>query len=324
MNFMPIPQKSKDFLTATEKERLLDRNLNPNIRKRNDLIVRNKILSWVKNSDDVLLALQKVPTKKLKEEIDDNYVYILFEIVKELLDLRDFGRLYSIGEEKAIVINPFTFHSNCHNRGGKPHTATENDFSRIFTMESALEDIIALIPKPHECTPYEKFKSDRWERIARMSANATVNGKKPSDFEIWNKKGEFFLYGLSLTNGTGPDIEKSIECFDKSLELKPNYARALENKKYALDHLERFDEATECSEKLHAIADDAIKINPSNADAWFLKGQCLLELGRQEEAMKDIEKAIELDPYYESAIIKMPKHRNQKSKSRMISEDEPK
>ena len=321
---MPIPPKSKDFLTATEKERLLDRNLNPTIRKRNDLIVRNKILSWVKNSYDVLLALEQVPTKKLKEELDDNHIYILLEIVKELLDLKDFGKLYSIGEEKAIVINPFTFHSNRHNRSEKPHTANEEDLERIFVLESALEDIITLIPKQHECSIYEKFKDERWEEFAQMSANATTNGKKPSEVEIWTRKGEFFLHGLSFTGGAGPNIEKSIECFNKSLELKPNYARALENKKYALYKLERVTEASECSEKLIALADDAIKINPSNAYAWFLKGQCLLEFGRQEEAMKDIEKAIELDPYYESAIIKMPKRRNQKSKSRKITKDETK
>lgn len=321
---MPIPQKCKDFLTAKEKERLSDRNLNPTIRKRNDLIVRNKILSWVKNSDEVLLALQHVPTKKLKEELDDTYIYTLLEIVKELLDLKDFGRLYNIGVEKAIVINPFKFHSNRHNRGEKPHTASEDDLERIFVLESALEDIIALVPKPHECAAYEKYKGNRWEEFSQMSANATINGKKPSKVEIWNRKGEFFLHGLSLTGEMGPDIEKSIECFDKSLELKPNYARALENKKYALDHLGRFEEASKCSEKLLAIADDAIKINPSNAYAWFLKGQCLLEFGRHEEAMKDIDKAIELDPYYKSAIIKMPKHRNKKSKTGKISEDEPK
>jgi len=141
---------------------------------------------------------------------------------------------------------------------------------------------------------------------------------------MWNKKGEFFLYGLSLTGGTGPDIEKSIECFDNSLELKSNYVRALENKKYALYQLKRNDEALTCSEKLLTIADDVIKVNPSNADAWFLKGQCLLELGRHEEAMQYIDKAIELDPNYKSAIIKMPKLRNKKSKSRKITDDEPK
>lgn len=321
---MPIPPKCKDFLTATEKERLLDRNLNPTIRKRNDLIVRNKIISWVKSSHEVLLALQQVSTKKLKEELDDDYIYVLLEIVEELLDLKNFGRLYSIGEEKAVVVNPVTFHSNPHHHGEKPHAASEEDFGRIFLLESALEDIISLIPKPHECAAYERFKGDRWEEFAQMSANATTNGKKPSKVEIWNKKGEFFLYGLSLTGGTGPDIEKSIECFDKSLELKPNYVRALENKKYALYQLKRNDEALTCSEKLLAIADDVIKVNPSNADAWFLKGQCLLELGRHEEAMQYIDKAIELNPNYKNAIIKMPKLRNKKSKSRKITDDEPK
>jgi tetratricopeptide (TPR) repeat protein len=313
---MPIPKKCKEFLTATERERLLDRDLDPIIRKRNDLIVRNKVLSWIKSSHEVLLALEKVSTKKLKEEIDDDYIYVLLEIIKELLDLKDFGRLHNIGKEKAMVVNPFKFHSNPHHsRGGKPHIASDEDFAKIFYLESALEDIISLIPKPHQCTVYEKFKRDRWEEIARMSANATTNGKKPSEVEIWNRKGEFFLFGLSLTETIGPDIEKSIECFDKSLELNPDYVRALENKKYALNHLERFDEAIECTKKLLAIADNAIKVNPSNASAWFLKGQCLLEdLKRHEEAMENIEKAAELNPYYKNYYFKMPKSHNRKSK----------
>ena len=325
MDSMPIPPKCKNFLTATEKERLLDRNLDPIIRKRNDLIVRNKVLSWILSSHDVLFALHHASTKQLKKELDDNYIYVLIEIVQELLDVKDFGKLYNIGEEKAIVVKPFVFHQNPHYRKSeKPHIASEEDLGRIFSLESALEDIISLIPQPHQCIAYEKFKSDRWEDISEMSANATVNGKKPSKAEIWNRKGEFFLHGLSLTGGTGPDIEKSIECFDKSLELKTNYVRALENKKYALYKLERVDEAFQCSEKLLAIADYAIKINPSNADAWFLKGQCLLELGRHEEAMQYIDKAIELNPYYKNAIIKMPKHHHQKSKSGKISKDKPK
>jgi len=299
-------------------------NLNPTIRKRNDLIVRNKIISWVKSSHDVLLALQHVSTKKLKEELDDDYIYVLLEIVKELIDLKNFGRLYSIGEDKAVVVNPFAFHSNPHHHGEKPHAASEEDFGRIFLLESALEDIVSLIPKPYECAAYERFKGDRWEEFAQMSANATTNGKNPSQIEIWNKKGEFFLYGLSLTGGIGPDIEKSIECFDRSLELKPNYVRALENKKYALYQLNRNDEALLCSKKLLAVADDAIRVNPSNADACFLKGQCLLELGKHEDAMQYIDKAIELNPDYKNATIKMPKLRNKKLKSRKIKDAQPK
>jgi tetratricopeptide (TPR) repeat protein len=311
---MPIPKKCKEFLTATEKERLSDWNLDPIIRKRNDLIVRNKVLSWIKSSHEVLLALEKVSTKKLKEEIDDNYIYVLLEIVKELLDLKDFGRLHDIGEEKAVVFNPFTFHSNPHHRRSeKPLIASDEDLARIFYLESALEDIISLIPKPHECLAYEKFKRDSMECLSEMSANATVNGMKPSKTEFWNRKGEFFLYGLSLTGRSGPDIEKSIECFDKALELSPYYVCALENKKYALDHLERSEEAIECTKILLAIADNAIKVNPSDAAAWFLKGQCLLDLGRHEEALQHTEKAASLEPYYKNFYFKMPKSRNQKS-----------
>lgn len=316
---MPVPKKYKELLTAKEKERLSDFNLDPLIRKRNDLIVRNKVLSWIKSSHDALFALERVSTKKLKEEIDDDYIYLLLEIVKELLDLKDFGKPHDIGKEKAIVVNPFIFHSNSHNRGGKPHIASHGDLARIFYLESALEDIISLIPQPHQCYTYDKFKRDCWEELAQISANATTNGKKPSQPERWNQEGEFYLYGLSLAGGVGPDIEKSIECFDKSLEANPNYVKALENKQYALRQLGRLEEALMCSEKLLAIADRTIKTNPSNAAAWFLKGQCLLELGKSEEEMQDavqyVEKAAQLNPYYKNAIIEMHKQRKKKNET---------
>ncbi|MBO3800114.1 MAG: tetratricopeptide repeat protein [Candidatus Brockarchaeota archaeon] len=47
--------------------------------------------------------------------------------------------------------------------------------------------------------------------------------------------------------------------------------------------------------------DEAIKINPKDAEAWSLKGICLYFLHRYEEALKCCEKAVRLNPKDASA-----------------------
>jgi hypothetical protein len=139
---MPVPKPYKPILTATEKERLVTRELDLSIRKRNDMIVRNKILSWLKNSADVLFALEQLSTRKLRKELDDNEIYTLLEIVRELLDLKDFGQLYDIGRD-VIAVKPFTLHYNFHNYPGpKPHSATDADFNRIFCSNLPLKTLL--------------------------------------------------------------------------------------------------------------------------------------------------------------------------------------
>ncbi|MEX2719869.1 MAG: tetratricopeptide repeat protein, partial [Candidatus Wukongarchaeota archaeon] len=52
------------------------------------------------------------------------------------------------------------------------------------------------------------------------------------------------------------DIEKAIECFDKAIEIDPNFAEAWYNKGRALEELGKTKEADACI--MHAF-----KLNPS-------------------------------------------------------------
>ncbi|MGH9428816.1 MAG: tetratricopeptide repeat protein, partial [Terriglobia bacterium] len=80
---------------------------------------------------------------------------------------------------------------------------------------------------------------------------------------------------LALTN----ESEKAIECFDRALELNPQFEEAWCLKGTALGWLGRYDEALAC-------VDRAIELKPSFADAWFNKGVVLSEgFGRYGEAL---------------------------------------
>ena len=66
--------------------------------------------------------------------------------------------------------------------------------------------------------------------------------------------------------------EKSIECFDKALEIDSKDADAWNNKGLAPDNLGKYNQAIECYDK-------ALEIDPKNATAWNSKGLALDNLG---------------------------------------------
>ncbi len=88
--------------------------------------------------------------------------------------------------------------------------------------------------------------------------------------------------------------EEAIKCYDKALEIDPNYYYAWNNKGVALAKLGRYEEAIKCYEK-------AIQINPNYVDAWYNLGLALSKLGRYEEAIKCFDKVLKLKPDYQSA-----------------------
>ena len=89
--------------------------------------------------------------------------------------------------------------------------------------------------------------------------------------------------------------ESEIECYDKSLELKPDNPRVLNNKGTALTALERYKEAIHCLEK-------ATEINPRLEDAWYNLGSALRSLGRFSEAINAYDTALRINPKDKDAI----------------------
>jgi len=59
--------------------------------------------------------------------------------------------------------------------------------------------------------------------------------------------------------------EEAIKCYDKAIEIKPDYALAWYNKGYTLRRQGKSEEVLKCYDR-------AIKIKPDYVDAWFGKG----------------------------------------------------
>jgi tetratricopeptide (TPR) repeat protein len=102
----------------------------------------------------------------------------------------------------------------------------------------------------------------------------------------WYKKGNS-LYSLGR-------FAESIECYDRALEITPQYADAWLNKGNSLVSLRRFGEAIKCYDK-------ALRINPQYAVAWYNKGVSLKLLRRITEAVECYDRALEIKPQYADA-----------------------
>jgi len=85
--------------------------------------------------------------------------------------------------------------------------------------------------------------------------------------------------------------EEALETFNKTIQLKPDYALAYYNKGCTLDELSRFAEAVEAFNK-------SIQLDPNDKNAWNNKGTNLYRLDRYEEALDACNKAIEIDKKY--------------------------
>lgn len=84
-------------------------------------------------------------------------------------------------------------------------------------------------------------------------------------------------------------FEEAIECYDKAIEINPNFFLAWGNKGLALFNLKRYEEAMECFDKI-------IDIEPRDFQGYENKGRALLNLKKNEEAIRCFDKAIELKP----------------------------
>jgi len=90
------------------------------------------------------------------------------------------------------------------------------------------------------------------------------------------------------------DLEDAVVCYDKALELDPEFVDAWYNKGLALMKLSNWGEAVKCFDKV-------IEYAPDNEAAWINKGQALFNRGEYKEAIVCYDKAIELKPDYELA-----------------------
>jgi hypothetical protein len=163
---MSIPEKDKSLLTDKEKERLTDPNLDSNIKKRNNLIVKRKIQSWLNDAGDVLFALENMNETKVKDSIEDENVYAMFKIIKTLLDKMDFEPVQGYPQHPFTIIR--------YTRDGARYIrkirAGESDLERNWQVQEFvryLKQCYHSDPK-EESLAYKKYRVNRENKELRI------------------------------------------------------------------------------------------------------------------------------------------------------------
>jgi tetratricopeptide (TPR) repeat protein len=143
----------------------------------------------------------------------------------------------------------------------------------------------------------EELTASDWLKKGDLLSNS---GKYNESFEAYNKsialnssavtwshKGNV-LFNLTKYNN------ETLDCYNKAIDIDPQYAPAWINKGAVLFKQGRYYEAIEA-------LDEAIRLEPNHSAAWDNKGSVLLKQGMYDEAIEAYDEAIRLNPDYTSA-----------------------
>jgi eukaryotic-like serine/threonine-protein kinase len=184
-----------------------------------------------------------------------------------------------------------------------PRNDTEEESERFWRSMYALHKnspvpgldtpIFPLILRCLEKEPTRRYSSFRQLRADLEALHKRLNGESiqppqlndPACQEWYNKGFSFDKLGRT---------EDALRCYDKCLELNPQYTDAWHGKGLDLFVLGQYEEAIVCYDK-------TLELDPHKADAWNQKGVSLGCLGKFEEAIHCFDKALELNPDYTRA-----------------------
>jgi len=117
------------------------------------------------------------------------------------------------------------------------------------------------------------------------------------------------LYEKGIEASSNKDYKKAMEFFDKALELKPEYEKALSGKVEAFICLAddmalngRYDEAIDFYNKAINFSPGDNKLLLKRSSVWKIQGDELCKEGRYEEAIDYYNKALKETPEYAEAL----------------------
>lgn len=140
---MPSVKRCR-LLSDLERDRLLNRDsLDRHTRVTNDVRVRKKLLDWLKEVDDVLLVIDKLPKDSIQKTIDDKPIFDLMYSAINLMKAKDFRPI--TGE----IGNPESWHrvvkKDSMFEDSIKTPATDADIvrsARLYLLESMLEGML--------------------------------------------------------------------------------------------------------------------------------------------------------------------------------------
>jgi tetratricopeptide (TPR) repeat protein/CHAT domain-containing protein len=119
------------------------------------------------------------------------------------------------------------------------------------------------------------------ETSAELAPTTPIDNADIDEAEVWLNQG----YQQAMAG----DLLGAVACYDKALEIQPDYYAAWHDRGVVLNKLERLEEAI-------ASYDKAIEIQPDLHEAWTSRGQALCDLEQLEEAIASWDKVLTIKP----------------------------
>jgi hypothetical protein len=185
---MSVP-RAKPLLSPTEKDRLKNPPIDPNIRKRNNLIVKEKIKRWLNDANDVLFALNHLKDTKIEGVFPDEDIFALFNATDRLLERLDFAPVQGEPQRPFIVwMDVVTPKDARKNKDATPGTwanfgrrATPVDLERNWQVQEFVRNLKRFYPndREKESPAYKAYRKRREYR--QVIEGCKRHGIRPPD-----------------------------------------------------------------------------------------------------------------------------------------------
>jgi len=169
--------------------------------------------------------------------------------------------------------------------------------SNFQTTLALLGHIIKKLPKDDQLRPIINYwyaialaGSRRWYDIDKIIIQTMNIAEKQNDTELiaslWKLRGDVYL----LSNNKLPiSYKKALECYNKTLELKPDDAGTLYNRAFIYTHEREFAKA-------EADIKQAYKLDKNNSLLYIIEALSLLMQNDAKSAIEAIDKGLKLNP----------------------------
>lgn len=163
---------------------------------------------------------------------------------------------------------------------------------RQGNMKEAVEAFAAAVSKRNELDNPMVQRLLRLKLQALNSQKAQIKALKEELHSLRETQKEYaheyYLMGNECIT-KAHDANAAIRCFDKALNLNPNYVEAWVRKGVTLLDIGEDYDAQICLNK-------AIKLSPKSFKARYNRGKCLLKLKYYDEAILDFQQAVSIKP----------------------------
>lgn len=163
---------------------------------------------------------------------------------------------------------------------------------RLGNMQEAVEAFAAAVSKRNELDNPMVQRLLRLKLQALNSQKAQIKALREELHSLRETQKEYaheyYLMGNECIT-KAHDANAAIRCFDKALNLNPNYVEAWVRKGVTLLDIGEDYDAQVCLNK-------AVKLSPKSFKARYNRGKCLLKLKYYDEAILDFQRAISIKP----------------------------